>query len=414
MRTPPLVRGTRYRVDRRRADAVIPVLLDEWRARRGVFSHASVAPPQQVHIPRDREGKALAFDSLAYARWLLCLLVHMRGGITSHQAFAGHVLLHDRYPELYDLEHIATWPDSLTLARRISDEHIGLGFALRENARNWIHNAGVVVRRFGGDPRRIWEGTTDFREIADRTIHRSLPPEDRLRGVQEKILTLFLVFYQDFGLLPELTRQPAPVDFHLTRLLVAHRIVRLVGCSSVRVGEWLLAPLRKLSMELCTRYDTTPNELSHAMWVLGSEYCNQSTDHAAAVPTIGEMRSLLSDSGQSNKNIARYFRKLPADLDIDEAAKPTSLFPAVQRKEGTARADGCLRCPIFRTCELAANAAPYYLAGFLVTHPRRPPTAAELWMHDRYRRDALAPAAPVESPATLTQSDLFSSECPFA
>jgi len=254
------------------------------------FNQAKVQPPQLL-LPED-----FPRGGLTHAFFLFVLCYWMRGGIESDTAILSLSQLYRLDKDLFDPflvqeenpEHLA---DLLKYA--------GLGFSKDSNSSFWVGNAKLLVSEWGGDPRNIFSDFSKYGEKKKWEVAVSRIKNKGNRGLRggfagfrEKMVSMLIYFLMEQGLIEEFDF-PIPVDFHVARMLVIHRVFELDPSISYTGGhlDRLLDDMRYTSYRYAKRHHISSLDLSNVLWLYSRSMCSENPDFEASTGS-GSGRSI--------------------------------------------------------------------------------------------------------------------------
>jgi hypothetical protein len=332
-----------HKVEKRRMERLCSRLTAAYKAGEYPYNLESVNPPQ-TYIPDD-----IKEDSKTYAYFLFTLCLWMRGGIASDTATRSLVKLHRYEPRLFD-PHWVISQDPVELALFL-DRH-GLGRDSKLNAELWVGNSRLLVDRWHGDPRLIFH---DFGRYSEKkkweiALQRIMNQGNRgqkggFGGFREKMTSMLIYYLTETDLIPTFDT-PVPVDFHVARMMVIHKVFVLepdVAYTGRRLNE-LLDAIRYETYRFAKKHGVSSVELCDALWLYSRHMCTRSPAFKA---NIGE------------KN-----------------GRKTEIFPYAPRwsePEMRSYANTCGRCVVHDTCEAVVRAAYWYHAGSLQIEAQHEP-----------------------------------------
>ncbi|MBI2609991.1 hypothetical protein HYW53_02335 [Candidatus Giovannonibacteria bacterium] len=354
------------RFDAEVAFEVFSTLEDWWRERRGYL--AKIVPPHHYYLPRGIER-----NSTELCRWLFFMAIPMRGGINSDDAFRFMKAFYESAPEFFD-PHVVQKknPDEIMYAVRAVAGAIHNGgskgrkkagtfsYKMEEHVAAWIVNARVLVERWGGDVRKVFESVADFEEAFARVDYER--NEFGFIGMRRKIFSLLTLWMQDFHMIHKFP-MPLIVDFHTIRMLLQHRILqteyKILGpnntknplrvrpesmwnYTALRVTEKLVDQIITWSQKFCEKRNLVPYDVAHGLWYNSRLLC----------------ASYLGNRSKEKKLDDN--RRTVTEFLIDaEPLKTRAGWPKDYR-------DPCRHCPVETTCKVAIPSGPYFDWGVMV------------------------------------------------
>lgn len=337
--------------DNIRAKKVFEIIKLEWdrREKSGVF-HGLVLP-QDNYISSDLSGRELAL-------FFFYAVLAQRGSIDSDSPMRIWWRYRQRVPEAFDPAIIVNSfsPEKIFFGLR---ETIGIektnkqGFKLKEISEFWIHNSKELLNFWDGDPRNLFSGVSDFRQVFEKIKRKE--GKTVFRGMGMKVFTLLTIYLQEREIIP-IFPTPLPVDFHTLRVLWTTGIIKrsdwIKPCSSTRQRSQQLIGKPKINI-----YYDFPNKV--AIWSQRFMEKNEFS-HLEMNPAIWLLsRSLCSKHFQNiSKDQAHRY------VDAIELRKNPSLWPKNYRNP-------CICCPIESYCKWIIPSAPYWRWGLLVKLGKR-------------------------------------------
>lgn len=349
--TEPLKRKERIhmkiRTQYKRAELIFDTLIQTLKEKRFPYNKKLVLVSESIF-------KHFSPGSKEHALFLFCVCYYMRGGIKSATAITSLSKVYKQHPDLFVPEY---FDDINTKEAEVEAEstitHIlqenGLAYNATVIPKHWIKNFQKIYRFWEGNPvnllKRVGSYTKACRVIANKGRNSSKNPNG-FYGFQEKMVSMLIHFYVEAGII-EPTAFPVPVDFHVLRILVAHKILTKGKPSKNQnvFGQELLQKARSLSVRYCKEHDVNAKDLSDALWFLSRNLCSE---HPGNDSLIGEYR-------------ARKTEIKPAPVTWNKTQ--------VKSYERS-----CLDCPVKETCCFNIPSANYYRRGELVIRgPRAEP-----------------------------------------
>ena len=223
--------------------------------------------PQFKFIP---EGMLRgSHEHLVYLFFVTLITVRSK----SKYVFSRAVVLYKVHPELFTSEVLSLTPEKI--AEKMRD--VG-GFAYPEQwSARWHKCATTLFLKYNGNPLLI------FSEAPTVNIFLDLKRKSKnqwLCGYGPKLYSLYSLFCEELGAINHII-EAIPVDEHLQRICITTGIVQCFNVDDSgekKVAEIVdAAPLAEFLREkltrFCYKHGISVNELSHAMWFLGSEGC---------------------------------------------------------------------------------------------------------------------------------------------
>lgn len=146
------------------------------------------------------------------------------------------------------------------------------GNAIRE----WYHNSLVLCNRYGGDIRNFFlENDNDAVKIIDALVVKPrFKGKTGLRRCGPNIASLYVQRVNQHGLYPLINTEMMipPVDFHLGRIPIqTDGIILEKPEGSHNITYKILRPLYS---QLCIKNGWRSEDVSNAMWYIGSQLCS--------------------------------------------------------------------------------------------------------------------------------------------
>ena len=276
-------------IKRKRARAIFTVMLERYHKKELPFFEVGAG------LPQDYAPQSLVKEPAALARYYFFLCLYMRGGIDSvtaaerlTRAYNEHPWLFDERVLLHSVEEVQT-----ILASYIAlfKNRIG-GF--------WMHNATVLWRYWGGDPRRLFTEVRNPHEVYYRLrgsryrpkITKSLkevisflPPllagavhyhgvYPGFIGFKEKMTSMLAYFLFQAGLVLREPPLSAPVDFHHLRIYVQTGMIAVGERERVRYEHLKDAGIL-LAQYLQQHFKLTLHEYGDIVWLWSRDLCSR-------------------------------------------------------------------------------------------------------------------------------------------
>jgi hypothetical protein len=414
-------KGLRFYADRRQAKMVFDALIKRL-SEKGPPYHAAHVPQAQQFIPAN-----IVQGSREQAIFFFMLCLWMRGGVESDTASKFLKEMYEKEPGAFIPDRYWDWglestKNQISYVTGILQRY-RLGQRVDDNAPGWVYNMRKLAKFWKGDPRELMKDKPRFKVLARRIIGETgedgaFINEDNPNGFRffrEKMAAMIAYFLMDAGLVP-MFQAPVPVDFHVLRLVVANRIIRVRGKNAVEsVGiDFMKAKVQALAREVtewyCKKHRISPVALCEALWLLSRNLCRfnpgnsgyvaddkrRSTLKVARVPVDdhpmfdgihlnGNGKLAVTDDDPGLTGRKRYL-----GLKRDEHAllKPTM----VQNFK-----DSCGVCPLNDSCKYNISSGAYYTAGMLLPERLRfiPPDEQEDFLdHSAFEETFRAPIDP--------------------
>lgn len=339
--------------DKKKAQAVFSVLGDFYQNQKGIFNG--------VILSQDQWPSPL--DPIERANWIFAIALFMRGRAITDDQFQWFWELYQGYPDIFNPAVLAEkWTPQLILEalkslapKILRNKPVGkglgaLGQQIEERLAHLYQNFLILQNQWGGNVLNLFEGIRDFEQAFSKADYKQNP--FGFWGMRRKIFSLFALWLQDRGLLPDFPA-PLPADFHALRILLATGIVKITnaktlafnklypaleGKRAVKVGDSFVDVVMLWSQKFFAKAGFSPRVIHPAMWILSREMCSLQLQN-----TTRKKASIFFDE--------KIVRKNPA------------LWPKNYR-------DPCSFCPIEEFCAGAVPSAPYYRWGLLVPFKR--------------------------------------------
>ena len=296
-------------------------------------------PQDEPNLPKNLERGGV--DEAMF--WFISCYF-MRGQIESIAAVRGLSKLYDAHPEIFDP----------FVAQHQTPEYIegllreyGLGSGSIGNSKGWVKNAPRLIKQCDGDPRKLFEGTTDYQELKKRIMNQG--KGKGFIGFQEKMTSMLTYWFMSSELIPY-HHHPLPVDLHVVRISSSTEIVTYENIPDGNniLSNQTLEILRTMFEDYSHTYNVSQLALCDVIWAHGKALCGDAVGNRTYEP---------------NRLNGRDGRKT---LLVREPIT----FDAVQMKRHERT---CAACPLNESCSHSLPSKPYYLHGELVIHPRPEP-----------------------------------------
>jgi len=320
-----------------RLDEVLDVLLHQREV--GDFPYNLEA----AQLPQDERNMppSLPRGGIEHANFLFATCYYMRGGIKSFAAFRGLSKVYDEDPDLFD-PHEARLRNPQDIADAL--QRHGLGFSKDIISSQWVKNAERMADEYEGDPRKLFEGTTDYEELLRRIRNKN---GRGFSGFQEKMTSMLAYYLMSDDLIPYFDF-PLPVDFHVLRVSAATGIITFKNLPEDGniYHEKTLAMLRAMYHDYSVTHGTSQLPVCDAVWSLSSAICGSQPGNIMLEPQRSQ--------GRDGRNTLI----LPLPIDTDDP------------KQQAAYNRSCELCPIESHCGLNFPSKTYYVQGKMVGSPR--------------------------------------------
>lgn len=334
---------TKAQIDWERAEIICGQLLAA-RAR-GQYPY-SRAPLPQTQIP-----EVITRDDLVHSRFLFGTCHYMRGTIKSYYAFKILIQLFLKEPRLFDPFEASQM--ELSVIRKHLHEMIP--YQSNQIGFSWLENAKRLAEHWDGDPRNIFLGVEKSDEMYGRITNKKVKgkrpdgdnsPQWGFLGFQKKMASMLAYFLMDARLIHDIIVSP-PVDFHLTRVMIATGILKVDLEAETKYRYEHLSPLGiEVLEQYCHSHQVRMVELADAMWILSGVLC------ARAPGNESEGRSKGKD---------RNTKPTPAIIDWHSGE-------TINRY-----ARSCGTCPVESHCSINVLSGVYYEDGAFCMLPRERP-----------------------------------------
>lgn len=249
------------KINKKQAIHVFDSLLKLWQEKK--YPYNIIQKPQDSFLPKN-----LKIGSREHALFLFCVCHYMRGAIKSDFAIKKLSLIYERNPELFKPENFSE--DNCDTHKKLEIE-LGqdLKYRTTQNALFWKKNLLVIAKDFDSDPRNIFLDSEkvllNYQEICDKMIGTFL-------GFRHKMVSMLTYFYVDAKLIKEFNF-PAPIDFHLLRIMVQQGIISFKG-DAIK-SEKLLVFARELTSWYAQKRGVSSTDVSDALWLFSQAMCSK-------------------------------------------------------------------------------------------------------------------------------------------
>jgi hypothetical protein len=155
------------------------------------------------------------------------------------------------------------------------------------------------------------------------------------------MVSMLAYFYMDAGFISK-TSFPAPIDFHLLRIMTATEMLTVEDLTSDRFVEEYTAAARKLTFTYAHERGVGMTAISDVLWLLSRSLCQHNPGT--------EMRKGLSAGRKTTLT-------------------PVPILWTPGQREGFRRS--CKHCPLRPMCKWNVPSMPYYVGGKLIVLGRR-------------------------------------------
>ena len=293
--------NTTVKVYKARAKHVLRLLYEAFMSGEKIFRYITreVNAPQWVFFP-EGVGKG----SIEHQIWLFFAAMTDRREVST-QVYESHTRLWKMARELYSKSAVSM--SSEEIAELLAREKVG---SPGQSAQYWSRSAKTLFERFNGDPLSIYRV---FGSINAVLTFKDNGEGNLFPGFGPKIFSLLSLFYTELGLIP-MPPDAFPVDVHVQRFCISTGIV--TGKGRRVINEELEYKLRPLLCEICSEEGLERTNLSHALWLLGSNGCNgchRRTEMRFLCPVYEECGGSISTK--------TYFRRGFWNLDLSNATR---------------------------------------------------------------------------------------------
>lgn len=310
------------------------------------FNHQYPYSLESTQVPQDEKNMPTTLErgGRDHAMFLWNVCAYMRGGTQSGFAVSALGKLYDKRPDLFLPETVLAVSQD-----EIADElsSVGLGFQYTA-AKQWHQNSSLLLEKYEGDPRKVFDGVQDYDELVDRVKNKG-PKKGGFLGFREKMTSMAAYYLMEAGLVEEFPF-PVPVDIHVMRVSIANQFVTFPEATlpSNVLSDTLLSVLRDLYLDYAIDRDINAVDLSNMVWLLSDALCSNSPGNRVTEP-----------HGRANR-IGRKTLVLPTIVNPDNPSH-------VRQYDKT-----CGRCPVEETCELnVLGGASYNAQGRVVVQSPR-------------------------------------------
>jgi len=326
-------------VNQDRIDEVLGALMDAYNNNEYPYNLDSTRVPQDPrHMP-----PSLELGSVDHAMFFWNLCYYMRGGTESTTAVKYLATMYEDRPDLFNCEGIInSSPEDIERELKIH----GLGMQ-HDNSLLWHRNAGRMLELYDGDPRKIFEGASDYEVVLKRIANRG---KTGFAGFQKKMTSMIAYYLMDQELIEHHT-YPLPVDIHVSRVMLETKMVEFPDApfGTNLYGEEVLDLMRDVSYRYAVDNDIDWLRLCDAVWLLSQALCSDAPGNQSSEPLGIENRN-----GRSTP-----LRPVPVDI----------YSPAQQR----AYERTCRPCPVQEYCAFNVLGGKMYnvLGGLMIRQLRR-------------------------------------------
>lgn len=270
--------------------------------------HRKLPPYDKAVLPQEFKPDRLCPDSPEYAgaiehsMFFFNICGYMSNRINSEYAFKtlGKMYEDKRDSGLFDPRALAEMSPE-QVAETLHEYRMG---SYDKVAVWWVENAKRLVERYGGDPRKIFEGAESYEECATRVENDQ--KGSGFMGFRKKMTSMLIYFLHDEGLIDEIN-YPLPVDIHALRVFLATDMVE--SSQDIRNAEFLKVSedIRNLAMRYTAERGVDPRVVTNACWLLSSNFCNVTPGNRSERGDDGRLNGLVLDT-YSGRQMERYWR----------------------------------------------------------------------------------------------------------
>lgn len=300
---------------------------------------------EAANLPQDERNMPpeLPCGGREHANFLWATCYYMRGGIKSTAAFAGLSEVYAQEPELFD-PYQAMNDDPERIKELLKTN--GLAFSSSTIGPAWVENARRMVELYDGDPRNIFQDTTDYDVLLARMKNNGRGKG--FVGFQEKMVSMIMYYLMDAELIPYFDF-PLPVDFHVLRVSAANEIITFenVPEDGNIYSEKTLATLRAMYHDYSVTHGISQLDVCNAVWSLSAAVCGT------------QPGNIMLEPGDRNNRDGRKTHIVPLQIDIND--------PAQNRMYERS----CGLCPLEKSCMHNMPSKEYYVRGRAILSPRQ-------------------------------------------
>ncbi len=346
---------------KKKVEVLFTTLIDRFKKDEYPFDRSK--PPQE----EENMPKTLPRGGAEHALFLFCVCYYMRGGIESDTALASLGVMYDLHPELFVPAHFIHEEEAVLAEKiRVALVEVGLNFRSNSLGKHWVQAFRKFHYFWGGNPLNLFREFTDkekgffsphpksYVEICERIINKRNSDDNHPYGFacfREKMVSMLSYFFVHAKLLPDFLF-PVPVDFHVLRMLLSHRILiapdREYGQNVL--GEQLLEKARNVTERYCEQHQIPSIVLADALWLYSRAMCK-------AAP--------------GNQSIIGKRRARKTKITQKPVVWTRTSIEAYNRT--------CGLCPVRTTCRSNISSAPYYITGQMIMHKKVEPPPKELF-----------------------------------
>jgi hypothetical protein len=321
----------------------------DWQRAYAIFDRALRAyerrdyPYNKVEVPQIEENlpRNMKSGGVEHAIFLFCICYYMRGGKTSDEAVRAMSRIHEANPKYFSpLYFIKNGGKELELVTTLKELLVqnGLIYKAHEVARHWVANSTKIATHWDSNPLTLLSGTSCYEEACANLMggdKTDLSNPQGFYGFRHKMVSMLIYFFTEQGLMKELYPYPVPVDFHILRISVAHKIITVPGGNGSYNPDHLSPAVREVTQKYCEDRGASPIALCEALWLLSRTSCR------------------LHPGNSSH-------------ISIDRKGRKTEITPIIVdwRESQTRKFErSCGICSISRTCQFNIPSSSYYVQG---------------------------------------------------
>ncbi|GEM_PF-5161901 len=332
-----------YYIDQERLEWVLDHVLDAWRRQTMIYDTT------RAFLPHKGRGvpKNIVVGSSEHANFLFCACYYMRFRIKSSFALPALAQVHEKYPELFETREIAK---DIFQAQHLTEAlaKVGLGLNIAQTVPIWINNFRKLDQFWGGSVVNLLSGVTTYDEAIYRVANvyfKGRSEKYGYKGFRYKMVSMLMYFLMDSGIMPYY-HFPLPVDFHVSRILVATECLRQQESHNGHFyNDDSHEVIRDALYSHCIKKSVSALELSNALWLLSQLGCNK---HPGNMSQTGKYQA----------------RKTAIE----------SIAFIWDQKNTKKYSGSCGLCPVEKLCSHLITWADYYVAGKLIIRgPRTKP-----------------------------------------
>jgi len=298
---------------------ILDTLIDGYRNKLPPYDE-SILPQEYKPDSLQPGGEDYFSPKHAMFYWNICS--YMQGGVKSDHAFKKMTDIFNENPDFFDCKFLAQ-SNPADIATILKTYGLGRHHTVADF---WVKNAQILLDKYDGDPRNIFDGINTYEECVDRIKNTG---KTGFNGFREKMTSMVLYYYINEDLIAQ-TRFPTPVDFHALRVALATGMISVEPRDFYTWSHVVEDSLRDLFKGYLEKRDVCPLELTNSIWLLSSGLCGKSLGTRPSDSIKGEA-----------------FRKLDAD--------------SLRQSESWLRS--CGKCAVEDSCHFYISSAPYYEKG---------------------------------------------------